>query len=100
MIFNVTFEDGTVDVPYSPDLANSAQFDEYVHSQKVLLPLRYSTKKDTSTAMASMNKLAISDGSPGDTVYLDLRFFDGATWGSTEPSVWFDNLALPRTDRA
>jgi hypothetical protein len=100
MIFNVTFEDGTVDVPYSLDLANSAQFDEYVHSEKVLLPLRYSTKKDATTAMGSLNKLAISDVSPGESVFLDLRFFDGATWGSTEPSMWFDNLNLPKTDRA
>ena len=100
MIFNVTFEDGTVDVPYSLDLANSAQFDEYVHSKKALLPLRYSTKKDATTAMGSLNKLAISDVSPGESVFLDLRFFDGATWGSTEPSMWFDNLNLPKTDRA
>jgi hypothetical protein len=100
LIFNVTFEDGTVDVPYSLDLANSAQFDEYVHSKKVLLPLRYRTKKDAAKAMGSLNKLAISDVSPGESVFLDLRLFDGATWSSTEPSKWFDNLNLPKTDRA
>ena len=74
MISNVTLEDGTVDVPYSLDLANSAQFDEYVNSNKALLPLRNGTKKDATTAMGSLNKLAISGVSPGESVFLDLRF--------------------------
>ena len=83
------------DAPYNLDLANSIQFDEYVNSKKAVLPLRYSTKKDATTAMGSLNKLAISDVSPGESVFLDLRFFYGATWGSTEPSMWFDKLNLP-----
>jgi hypothetical protein len=87
--FNVTFEDGTINMPFSRDLADSQQYAEYALSIKSLLPLRYNTAKEAYHAIAQMNKLAITSFSPGDTLFLDLRYFDGVKL------AWFDSLRLP-----
>jgi hypothetical protein len=87
--FNVTFEDGTVDIDFNRDLADSQQYADYAALTKSLLPLRFRTAKEAEHAMAQMNQLAITSFSPGDTLLLDLRYFDHVDLG------WFDSLNLP-----
>ena len=88
MLFNVTFEDGTIDLPYNPDLAASQQFQEYILGQPDLFPLR-STAAEALKRIRQRNKLTITTIAVGDHGYLSLRFFDGPT------SMWFDSLQLP-----
>jgi hypothetical protein len=89
LAFNVTFEDETKDIIYNKDLASSSQFDEYVRGQNFLFPLRYETAKEAARAVARVNKETIDSCVPGDTVYLNLRYFDADT------AEWFDSLGLP-----
>ena len=89
LTFNVTFEDETKDLEYNTDLASSSQFDEYVRREKFLFPLRYETAKDASAAMAELRRTKVQNCNIGDTVFLNLRYFDG------RDSMWFDSLALP-----
>ena len=88
MVFNVTFEDGTVDVPYTADLADSAQFRSYVQSQPHLFPLLFSAKQ-AKQEIARINKLAITSVAPGTSVWLNARFWDG------KDASWFDSCELP-----
>ncbi len=93
MLFNVSFEDGSnVMLPYSNDLADSEQFNNYIQSKSVLYPLRY-TASEAKKAIASMNKLVIVDVDVGMSVYLDLRYFDGID------RAWFDSLDLPEKSK-
>ena len=92
LMFNVTFTYGGVEedsmIPYTNDLASTMQFENYINSQPILFPLRYSA--DGAKKQISMvNKLAITKIAPGDICYLNLRVFDGTT------SAWFDSLNLP-----
>jgi hypothetical protein len=89
LVFNVTFEDETKDLEYNKDVASSSQFDEFVKTKKFLFPLRYDTAKQASTAIAAVNKRPIEECEPGDTVFLNLRFFDATD------RMWFDSLELP-----
>ena len=89
MSFNVTFEDGTIDLPYNPDLAASQQFQDYVATTPDLYPLRF-TAAAALTQIRRLNKLSITSIAVGDHGYLSLRFFDGLK------SAWFDSLQLPQ----
>lgn len=86
--FTVMFEDGEVVLPYNKDLAESRQFEEYVNAHAALFPLRY-TSREATHEIARLNKLSITTVSPGDTVYLSLRYFDGTD------RMWYDSLGLP-----
>ena len=92
MIFTILFEDGQADVPYNPDLAATQQFVEYVHSRADCFPLRFSAA-EAKKQVAAMNKLAITNISPGDTLYLSLRYFDGTD------RMWVDSLGLPDIEK-
>ena len=92
MEFSVTFEDGTITMPYSTDLADSQQFHEYVHLVPALFPLRY-TAIEAKKVVAKLSKLTITTVSIGDLAFLNLRYFDGET------SAWFDSLNLPHPSK-
>ena len=92
LTFNVTFEDGdTVDLPFTADLAQSVNFEQYVAEQPGLAPLLFSSVEAKRRATQA-RKLAITVLQPGDVIFLDLRYYDGST------SQWFDSLLLPPTN--
>jgi hypothetical protein len=92
MMFNVTFTYGDIAedqmIPYTPDIALTLQFENYINSREILFPLRY-LASNFKQQITRVNTLVITKISPGDICYLDLRIFDGQT------STWFDNLDLP-----
>jgi len=92
MEFSVTFEDGTITMPYSNDLADSKQFHEYVQLVPALFQLRY-TAVEAKRVIAKLSKLTITTVSIGDLAFLNLRYFDG------DNSAWFDSLNLPHRDK-
>ena len=92
MTFNVTFDDETIDVQYSPDLAASQQFQDYIEATPDLYPLRF-TAGEAKRKIQQLNRLAITTMAVGDHGFLSLRFFDGPT------SAWFDSLQLPDKTR-
>ena len=91
--FNVTFFDGdVVDKDYSPDLADSQQFKDYIMSKPYLFPLRGSVKH-MAPQIAKMRKLVISDVTIGTRLHLNLRFFDLTNMS------WYDRLHLPHPEK-
>jgi hypothetical protein len=83
LVFDVTFEDETVAVGYSADLASSQQLQAYILSRAELFPLRFSAT-EAKLQISKMRKLAITQFAPGDKAYLYLRFFDGLN------QAWYD----------
>ena len=92
MVFNITFEDGTIDMPYGGDFIFSQQFEQYCLAQPDLFPLRY-TAKDSLQKIKQMERLAITDFSPNMDAFVNLRIYDGRT------STWFDSLNLPDKEK-
>ena len=93
LLFNVTFEDGeSVDLPFTNDLSESKNFEEFVSSQPLLRPLLVTAVKAKKEAV-DIRKLVITSYQPGDVFFMDLRFYDGTN------AVWFDTLNLPLTSR-
>jgi hypothetical protein len=90
MTFTVTFEDGTITMPYGADLAGSAQFEAFVQSRPELFPLRFTAAR-AKEEIRKINRLAIASVVPGDTVFVNLRYFDDMN------STWFDDLHLPES---
>ena len=83
LLFNVTFESETLDLPYSRDLANSQQMEEYILSQPTLYPLQF-TAVESKHRIGGLKKIAIVEVKPGDEAFLHLRYFDGVT------QTWYD----------
>jgi len=81
MTFNVTFEDGSIDLGFNADLYDSQQMEQFIYSTPSLFPLRF-TAKQAKIEVAKLKKLSITQVREGDTVYLNLRFFNflGYTW--------------------
>ena len=88
MVFNITFEDGTVDMPYGGDFIYSEQFMQFCLSKPELYPLRF-TAKIAMQNIKRIEKLAISDFQPDMEAFVNMRIYDGLS------STWFDNLRLP-----
>ena len=88
LIFNVTFEDGTIEMPYGGDFINSQQFDYYILSQPELYPLRFPAKL-AIREVRNLEKLAITSVMPNTEAFVNLRIYDGRT------SMWYDSLNLP-----
>lgn len=89
LLFNVTFEENTIELPYSKDLADSQQFDEFVNSISALYPLRFNTSAEAKSNISSLEKTSITTINIGDEVFLNLRYFDG------KKTAWFDALHFP-----
>ena len=88
MSFNVTFEDGTIDMPYGGDFIYSEQFINFIHSEPELYPLRF-TAKIAMQNIKQMEKLAILNFQPNMEAFVNIRIYDGRN------STWFDSLKLP-----
>jgi hypothetical protein len=82
--FEVLFEDDSlVWLPWSKDLFDTVQYEEYCRSRPELVPLVYDAKK-AAEWVRSINKSPITEVAPGDTVYVNLRSY-GATWYAQLP---------------
>jgi hypothetical protein len=89
MEFEVLFADGSaVWLPWSKDLFDTVQYEEFCRSRPELSPLLYSAK-DAADRIKQINKTAITEVQPGDMVYVDLRSY-GASW--------YGSLPLPDRD--
>jgi hypothetical protein len=85
MLFEVLFEDeSVVKLPYSKDLSDTVQFEEFVRREKPLTPLLYTVQAWKRVLKESYQRVIGVD--PGDTCYVDLR-----AWGY----VYFRDLMLP-----
>jgi hypothetical protein len=84
--FHVKFADNSlVWLPWSNDLFQTIQYEDFCRSRPELYPLLYSVKHAT-VLIKEVNQSRIESISPGDTAYVDLRCY-GATW--------FASLELP-----
>jgi hypothetical protein len=78
--FTLEYVDGDVStVPYT----STEIFQQYIHEQPELLPLRYAAV-EAKKQITIINKQPITEIQPGDTVHVDMRYFDGMR------NVWFD----------
>ena len=97
MLFNVTFLfDGNTEnkmIPYSADFDKTQQFEEFINRSPYLFPLKYHAV-ESKREISRIKKERITKFLPGDTVYLNLRYFDG------DSSAWFDALDLPEKDKS
>jgi hypothetical protein len=90
MEFEVLFQDGSVVwLPYSKDLSDTVQFENYVRANKPLTPLLYTLKIWEKMLKESFPK--VIGVSPGDDCYVDLR-----AWGYG----YFIALQLPVIDKS
>ena len=80
-------------MPYTTDLAQATQFQDYVDAIPELYPLRF-TAKVAKLEAAKLNRLAVTHLSLGAYFYLSLRYFDGVD------SAWYDSLNFPDPAKA
>jgi len=87
MEFEVKFKDGeTVWKPWDLDLASCQPFEDFCRRNRELYLLLYTTDH-VSKAASAISSRAITDVQPGDTIFVDLRYFG---------TFVYDNLlALP-----
>jgi hypothetical protein len=62
---------------------------DFINAHPELFPLHF-TAQEAKRQIKTLERLAITGLQPGDTAYLNLRFFDGNS------SAWFDALDLPK----
>ena len=75
MEFEVKFKDGDIMwKPWDLDLSSCQPFEEYCRRNKELYLLLYTTDQ-VSRAAAAITSMAITDVQPGDTIFVDLRYF-------------------------
>ena len=86
MWFYVQYADGDLLwMPWSKDLEGCQAFGELLQRERALFLLRYKTSQ-ADKERALLNKTNITEVSPGDVVYVDLRGWN---------AVWYDELKLP-----
>jgi hypothetical protein len=84
MEFEIEFEDGScVWLPWSKDIFDTVQYEEYCRSRPELLFLLHDVKT-AAQLRKELNNTPITEVQPGDTVYVDLRCY-GATWYASLP---------------
>lgn len=77
--FLIWFEDNDlVWVPWSSDITETTQFEVFCNSRPELYTLLYS-QLEAQKIIASLNRISITEVKPGDSVYVDLRFY-GSGW--------------------
>jgi hypothetical protein len=87
MEFFVRFADGDERWrTYDQDLADTVQFEDFCRARPALFPLLY-TEAEAKKRMTAIRKRPINEVNPGDKVYVDLRYFGGATW--------YNSIGLP-----
>ena len=97
MEFFVRFADGDERwVTWNQDLADTIQFEDFCRSRSPLYPLLF---KDTEAKkmMTDIRRRQINEVKPNDQVFIDLRFFGGATWYNDIglPDAHKSNYVLP-----
>ena len=84
--FEVSFADGTIQWQvWSKDLSESIQYEDFCRSRPELSPLLYKAT-DAAARIKALNKSPITEVSPGDVVFVDLR-----SWGAT----FYKELEIP-----
>jgi len=84
MEFEVLFEDGSlVWLPWSKDLFETSQYEDYCRSRSELFTLVHDVKT-AAKLLQDLRKAPITEVEPGDIVYVDLRSY-GAAWYATLP---------------
>jgi hypothetical protein len=87
--FLIWFEDNDlVWLPYSLDISNTVQFEAFCTTRPELYTLLFS-QQEAQKIIASLNRSPISEVKPGDSVYVDLRFYGAG---------WYNALDLPNSD--
>ena len=87
--FLVLFEDNDIVwIPFSPDISNTTQFEVFCNTRPELYTLLYS-QLEAQKMIAALNRSPICEVIPGDSVYVDLRFYG---------SGWYNSLELPSSD--
>lgn len=87
--FLVLFDDGDlIWLPWSADISATSQFESFCQTRGELYLLLYSAA-EAAKLKAATNRMPISDVVPGDTAYIDLRFYG---------SDWYLSLGLPDCD--
>jgi hypothetical protein len=86
MEFNVLFKSGdAVWLPYTQDIFQMIQFENYCNDTPGLYFLQY-LSKDADKRQTAVNKQPITTLQPGETIYVDIR-----TWGA----LWYQSIGLP-----
>ena len=86
LTFTIRYRDGDVrEVPYSQDLFDSVQYEEFCTRKPYLYHLIYPTDR-AQKYIAEKRNQPITEYAPGDQVYVDIRVFG---------DDWYDNLRLP-----
>ena len=89
MSFEVRFNDGSVVwKPWDRDLSDTIQFEDFCRSRIELYPLLHDAKL-AQKLVREMNASPITEVTPGDKVWVDLRSY-GATW--------YEGLSIPDVD--
>ena len=89
MDFKVKFLDGEITwLPFSIDLSTTVQFGDYIHQNPALFPLRYKAA-DINKEKSRINAQEITEITPGDLVYVDIRCYG---------YDWYKSLHLPNDD--
>ena len=87
MVFNITFDDGTVNLAFNQDLYDSQQMETYINATPALYPLRF-TAREARTKVSNLKKLSITQVHQGSTVFLHLRFFNFMAY------TWYDEVGF------
>ncbi|KAG9292464.1 hypothetical protein G9A89_000462 [Geosiphon pyriformis] len=87
--FEIEFEDDSIVwLPWSKDIFDTVQYEDFCRSRPELFILVYSAK-EAQKLLQDLRKLPITEVQPGDTVFVDLRCYG---------SEWYNNLPLPDKD--
>jgi hypothetical protein len=87
--FLVLFEDGDlIWIPWSSDISGTSQFESFCQTRPELYMLLF-TSAEAQKMISAINRSTISEVTPGDLVYVDLRFYG---------SEWYLSLNLPDCD--
>ena len=87
-ILGVVWRQRFVWIPWSPDISETSQFETFCASRPELYTLLYS-QLEAQKMIAVLNRTSISEVKPGDSVYVDLRFYGAG---------WYNALDLPNSD--
>jgi hypothetical protein len=89
MEFEVKFADGTILwKTWDKDLDTTQAYEVFVRARPALRPLLY-TKEIADKQRIELNRQPITDVGPGDSVYVDIRFYS---------AQWYANLGLEEAE--
>jgi hypothetical protein len=90
LYFQIHYSDGDILwIPYTKDLDANLLFQQFIDSTPQLFKLKFSSQTEAQRAINQINKTPISEVKPGDSVYLNLRFFS-----NDDTEEWYEQLKL------